>query len=828
MSPIADRSRVLAVLGPTNTGKTYLAIERMLSYASGIIGFPLRLLARENYDRLVREKGRARVALVTGEEKIVPQGAEYFACTVESMPLDRAFEFLAIDEIQLAADPERGHVFTDRLLNARGLEETMVLGAETIRPLIRRLVPDAEFLSRPRFSQLTYSGPRKLTRLPPRSAVVTFSATEVYQTAELLRRQRGGTAVVLGALSPRTRNAQVSLYQSGEVDYLVATDAIGMGLNMDVDHVAFARLDKFDGRVPRRLRAPEVAQIAGRAGRHLADGTFGTTAEIGPLEPEIVEAVETHSFDPLSALMWRNTDLDFRSPDHLLRSLERRPPVPVLRRAAEADDHMALAALAKEPAVIDRTSSRAAVRILWDVCQIPDFRKILSDAHTRLLGEVFRQLTGPHGRLDTDWVARQIAHLARTDGDIDTLVGRLAHIRTWTYIAHRGDWVADPRHWQGKARSVEDLLSDALHERLTQRFVDRRQAVLVKSLKSGGDLLAAVTRTGDVVVEGEHIGRIEGFRFRPDTATHAEDARALMGAARRALKDEIAARVRRLEAAPHEAVALAPDGTLLWHGVTIARIAAGAQVLAPAAKPLASDLLEPQQRDRIAQRLTAWLGETVAETLAPLFRLRQAELSGPARGLAFQIAEGLGTLRRADVADMVATLDKSDRRRLQKLGVEIGGTFIFLPRLLKPRQVAMRGLLWAVARGAELPPPLPAAGSLTAHADTRMDASYYLAIGYPLAGDRACRADRLEALSAACAKLGRQGPFVPTPKLSQLAGCPMTALPGLLESIGFKGDAGPDGVVTYQRRPDRRRGDRRPKPQPDSPFAKLQALSARR
>jgi ATP-dependent RNA helicase SUPV3L1/SUV3 len=619
------------------------------------------------------------------------------------------------------------------------------------------------------------------------------------------------------------------MYQSGEVDYLVATDAIGMGLNMDVDHVAFARLDKFDGRHLRRLRAHEIAQIAGRAGRHMADGTFGTTAEADAIDPEIVEAVETHTFEPLRTLMWRNPELDFRSPAQLRRSLERWSPDPVLRRITEADDHLALVALSRDPDVVTRAVGPHAVRVLWDVCQIPDFRKVLSDAHTRLLAEVYRQITGPNGRLDTDWVAKQIARLARTDGDIDTLVGRLAHIRTWTYIAHRGDWVPDPRHWQGKARSVEDLLSDALHERLTQRFVDRRQAVLVKSLKGGGELLAAVTRSGDVVVEGQYIGRIEGFRFQPDTATHAEDARALMGAARRALKDEIAARVRRLETCAHEDVALAPDGTLLWDGVAVARIAAGSDILAPSARPLPADLLEPPQRDRIAQRLAAWLAETVAETLRPLFRLRAAELSGPARGLAFQLAEGLGTLRRADVADMVATLDKPDRKRLGQLGVEIGGTYIFLPRLTKPRQVAMRALLWATANARELPPPLPAAGSLTAHADTRWPAAFYQAIGYPQAGARAARVDRLEALAAACAKLGRQGPFVPTPKLSHLAGCPMADLPGLLEAIGYRGDAGADGIVTYQRRPDRRPRDRRRPPKPsDSPFAKLQALSARR
>ncbi|MGH6913932.1 MAG: helicase-related protein, partial [Geminicoccales bacterium] len=472
-----------AVLGPTNTGKTYLAIERMLGYRTGMIGFPLRLLARENYDRVVAVKGRGRVALVTGEEKILPANPAYFLCTVESMPINRPVEFLAIDEIQLCADPDRGHVFTDRLLHARGSEETMFLGSDTVRPLLRKLVPEAEYISRPRFSKLTYIGPKKVTRLPPRSAVVAFSAADVYAIAELVRQQRGGTAVVLGALSPRTRNAQVALFEGGEVDYLVATDAIGMGLNLNLDHVAFAKLGKFDGRLPRRLSAAEVAQIAGRAGRHMSDGTFGVTAEQRPMEPGLVEAVEAHRFDPLHALCWRSRDLDFRSIQLLLKALERRPPVPQLVRVRNADDQLALSALARDPEVERHATNPAAVRLLWEVCQVPDFRKILSDQHVRLLGQVYRHLVSGEGWLAEDWVARHLAHIDRTDGDIDALTARIAHVRTWTYIAHRGDWLADSVHWQERARAIEDRLSDALHDRLTQRFVDRRAAFLVRRLK---------------------------------------------------------------------------------------------------------------------------------------------------------------------------------------------------------------------------------------------------------------------------------------------------------------------------------------------------------
>nr|MDA8250325.1 helicase-related protein [Rhodospirillales bacterium] len=565
--------RVRAVLGPTNTGKTQLAIERLLAHDSGIIGFPLRLLARENYDRMVARKGPRQVALITGEEKIVPPEARWFSCTVEAMPLDRAAEFVAVDEIQLCADPDRGHVFTDRLLQARGLVETMFLGAETIRPLLQRLVPQAEIETRPRLSELLHAGHAKLTRLPPRSAVVAFSAAEVYAIAELIRRRRGGCAVVMGRLSPRTRNAQVALYQDKEVDFLVATDAIGMGLNMDVDHVAFAGLAKFDGHRPRRLAAAEVAQIAGRAGRGMRSGAFGTTADCPPLDPEVVEAVEAHSFEPLTQLCWRNNDLDFASLDRLVESLNAPPPGPGLVRGNEATDLETLAALARETEVRDLARGRHRVRLLWEACQIPDFRKLADDTHLRLCARVFGHVVRD-GAVPADWIGSQIAALTRADGDIDTLMQRLAGVRVWTYIAARADWVTDAAHWQARAREVEDLLSDALHERLTSRFVDRRAAQLLRRLEGDGrdDLLSAVTRRGEVVVEGHPVGHIEGFCFVPDPLTSGDERRLVLRAARRALREEMPRRVARLEAAVDDAFAWLPSQRIAWEGTPIARL----------------------------------------------------------------------------------------------------------------------------------------------------------------------------------------------------------------------------------------------------------------
>ena len=441
MSTPVTSPKITAVLGPTNTGKTYLAIERMLGHRTGMMGFPLRLLARENYDRVVSLVGSRHVALVTGEEKIVPPTARYFLCTVESMPVARLVDFLAVDEIQLCADPERGHLFTDRLLRARGQSETMFLGSETIKPVLRKLVPEAEFVSRPRFSKLSYSGPKKLTRMKRRSAIVAFSASDVYALAEQIRRTSGGAAVVLGALSPRTRNAQVQMYQEGEVDYLVATDAIGMGLNMNIDHVAFWRLHKFDGLRRRPLAVDEIAQIAGRAGRYMQDGTFGTLAELGALDPETVEAIENHRFQNIRGIWWRSSDLEFKNLTSLLRSLDASPPSRVLRRVREAEDHGALRRLSQDKAIADLAGNRDMVSLLWEVCQIPDFRKTMPDVHVRLLGTIYRHLAASERRLPTDWVAGQLVRLERFDGDIDTLMARISHTRTWTYISHRTDWI---------------------------------------------------------------------------------------------------------------------------------------------------------------------------------------------------------------------------------------------------------------------------------------------------------------------------------------------------------------------------------------------------
>jgi len=696
----------------------------------------------------------------------------------------------------------------------------MLLGADTIRPLLRRLVPEAEFLSRPRFSTLRYVGPKKATRLPPRSAVVAFAVADVFALAELMRRQSGGTAVVLGALSPRARNAQVGLFQSGEVDYLVATDAIGMGLNMDLDHVAFARVVKYDGHAPRRLSPAEIAQIAGRAGRHMSDGTFGTTADLEGLEPEIVEAVENHRFDPLEALFWRASKLDFRSPQQLMASLEARPVTRGLTLAPEADDHRTLRALARMPDVVDSATNPAMVRLLWEVCQIPDFRKVMSETHARLLARIYRHLASIEARLPTDWVADQVSRLDRTDGDIDTLMSRIAHVRTWTYVAHRPDWLANSAHWQERARAIEDKLSDALHDRITQRFVDRRSALLVRRLREPGDLLASVSRDGDVKVEGHFVGRLDGFRFVPDEAAAIDGQRTLLAAANRVLRGEIAGRARSLAEAQDAELSLTQDGFIAWRGGAVGRLAAGESALSPRVEALPGDFLEGHLREAVRQRIAAFVATSLERGLAALHHARSAALDGPARGLVYQLAEALGSMPARAVAPLVSSLGKGDRTALARLGVRLGTESVFLLPLLKPACVRLRAMLWAVRQGAALP---RAPRGNAAARDPAIGDDAYWAMGYRVLGARVLRVDRLEQLAAAARKLARQGPFAATPALASLAGADAAGLAMILPSLGYRA-VHENGAVTFHAHGVRRRRERVRGVAADGPFAKLKEL----
>ncbi len=744
---------VTAVLGPTNTGKTHLAIERMLAHSSGLIGLPLRLLAREVYNRAVERVGADEVALVTGEEKIKPPNPRFWVATVEAMPRDLDVAFLAIDEIQLASDFERGHVFTDRMLHRRGREETLVLGAATMRPIIERLLPGASIVSRPRLSQLTFSGEKKLTRLPRRSAVVAFSAEEVYAIAELIRRQRGGTAVVLGALSPRTRNAQVALYQSGEVDYLVATDAVGMGLNLDVDHVAFASDRKFDGYQYRKLSPSELAQIAGRAGRAMRDGTFGTTGRCPPFENELVQALESHTFEPVKIVQWRNTELDFSSVGALQATLATPPTESTLARAPVGEDIMVLEHAARDDNVRALTGTSSDVERLWEVCQVPDYRKIAPANHAELVVTLYGHLQR-EGKIDADWFARQVEQADRTDGDIDTLSTRIAHIRTWTFVANRPDWLADPEHWQGIARGVEDKLSDALHERLTERFVDRRTSALMRRLRENASLEPEINKSGEVIVEGHVIGRLDGFSFVADASSGGSEAKALHNAAQKVLASEIAARATRLDEAADDQIVLAADGAIRWTGAPVGKLIAGEEVLRPRVRLIADEHLTGAPRDAVEARLDRWVKAHLEKMLGPLFELTAAaDIAGIARGIAFQLVEALGVLDRQRVAEDVKGLDQPSRAMLRKYGVRFGAYHIYVPALLKPAPRAFATQLWALihdgpqAKGIDDLLHLAGSGRTSIPVNREIDPALYRTAGYRVCGERSVRVDILERLA---------------------------------------------------------------------------------
>jgi ATP-dependent RNA helicase SUPV3L1/SUV3 len=812
-SPPADRelrargAGVTGVLGPTNTGKTHLAIERMLAHSSGLIGLPLRLLAREVYNRAVERVGPDAVALVTGEEKIKPPNPRFWVATVEAMPRDLDVAFLAIDEIQLAADFERGHVFTDRMLHRRGREETLVLGAATMKPIVERLLPGASIVSRPRLSQLTFAGEKKLTRLPRRSAIVAFSAEEVYAIAELIRRQRGGAAVVLGVLSPRTRNAQVELYQSGQVDYMVATDAIGMGLNLDVDHIAFASDRKFDGYQFRKLSPSELAQIAGRAGRAMRDGTFGTSGRCPPFETELVQALETHTFEPVKLVQWRNSDLDFSSVGALQATLAAAPTESALARAPVAEDILVLDHAARDDEVRGMITTRADVERLWDVCQLPDYRKIAPANHAELVVTLYGFLQRD-GAIKTDWFAHQIAMADRTDGDIDTLSARIAHIRTWTFAANRPDWLADPEHWQGVARGVEDRLSDALHERLTERFVDRRTSVLMRRLRENATLDPEFNKTGEVVVEGHVLGRLDGFVFVPDASAGGSEAKALQNAAQKALAGEIAARAIRLAEATDEHFVLAADGTLRWTGAAVGKLYAGEEALRPRARVTADEHLTGAPRDAVETRLSAFVKSHLDKLLGPLAELAAAEdVTGIARGVAFQLVEALGVLDRQRVAEEVKGLEQPARASLRKYGVRFGAYHIYLPVLLKPAPRALALQLWALrhdgpqSKGLDDVLHLAGSGRTSIPADHAIDAALYRTAGYRVCGERAVRVDILERLAdlirpALSWRGGAAGPkpagafagggFTVVNAMTSLTGASGEDFASILRSLGYR------------------------------------------
>jgi ATP-dependent RNA helicase SUPV3L1/SUV3 len=825
------RASITAVLGPTNTGKTHLAVERLCAHSSGMMGFPLRLLAREVYDRVVAIKGPKEVALITGEEKILPEGARWLLCTVESMPVGRDLAFVALDEAQLGADPERGHVFTDRLLNARGREETLILGSESLRPLIRRLIPEAEITSRPRFSKLSYGGIKKLSRLPPRSAIVAFSAEEVYTIAEMIRRTRGGAAVVMGALSPRTRNAQVAMFQAGEVDYLVATDAIGMGLNMDVSHIAFASLSKFDGHRQRRLTVSEMAQIAGRAGRHQRDGSFGTLAGAAFSDVEI-DRIEEHRFAALDHLYWRNAEPDYHSLEALADSLEK-PPINVgLRAAPEADDLAVLKYMLADSAVRRVAQHPSNVARLWDVCGLPDFRKVGPEFHARLVARIFTWLAPDGGRIPSDHFARELARLDTIQGDIATLAARIAAVRTWAYVAQRLDWIDDPLHWTARTSALESKLSDALHAALQQRFVDRRTTILMKAIGSDPALLdVQIEPSGDVAVEGEVIGRLDGFRFSPDPLARLGDRKRLLAAAELRLPKELARRAENLAQAPdHELLletAVERPVAVIWRGLIVATLTRGSALLLP---KLALDATVAQlpivQRQKVEARLALWLASLIAKRLSPLQKMAtftsNPEIFPEIRAFFAQLVERGGVIARDDLSDVIAALSPDQRRRIRQMGVVIGAMDVFQAQLLKPEATRLRLALLAVRNGQMMPPlPMPGLGLLDQPSPDLAQAASRA--GYRRFGDQMLRVDLTERIARAVhdQRSGKEA-FAPDRKIASALGIGDQTLTRILRALGFVALAPAEPTLWRWR--GRRKVDRTEITEPRGAFAALGAL----
>ncbi len=782
--------RVVAVLGPTNTGKTHYAIERMLGYSSGVIGLPLRLLAREVYDKIVALRGPSVVALVTGEERIVPPRTRYWVATVEAMPVGTGTDFLAVDEIQLCADPERGHVFTDRLLNARGTHETLFLGSDTMKGAINALVPKVSFQRRERFSELRYSGSRKISRMPSRSAIVGFSVDNVYAIAELLRRQKGGAAVVLGALSPRTRNAQVELYQNGDVDHLVATDAIGMGLNLDIDHVAFSALSKFDGRRMRTLAPNELAQIAGRAGRYMNAGTFGVTGEAPPLAPEIVEAIENHRFTPIKKLSWRSQRLEFGNVQSLIASLEVASDNERLMRAREADDLIALKTLAEFPDIRDRLNNARDVKLLWDVCQLPDFSNISPGEHATLVSHLFGFLQD-NGHVPDIWLAGRIRQIDRVDGDIDTLSKRLAFIRTWTYVSQRKNWVEDENHWRGETRAVEDRLSDALHARLTQRFVDRRTSVLLRRLKQKESLLAEVNNKGEVSIEGQFVGRLSGFRFQQDKNATPDEAKTLRAAGLAALGPEFNLRSDRFYNAPDTEIDFTEQGGLMWGENAIGKLVKGSDIMSPAIEVFVDEEAGAEVSEKVRRRLSHFVERKIAALFEPLMALKNDEVvTGLAKGMGFRIVEELGVLPRAAVAAEVKELDQDARALLRKHGIRFGQYTIFQQLMLKPAPTRLRLVLWSLHNDLSEFPESPPPGLVTVPAVEGAPKGYYEKSGYRLAGSRAIRIDMLERLADMTRAQDSRGGFEATPDMLSITGMTLEQFADLMEGLGYKAERG--------------------------------------
>ena len=688
-------NKVTAVLGPTNTGKTFLAIETMLSFDSGMIGFPLRLLAREVYDKILKKTDPNKVALITGEEKIIPSNAKYYLCTVESMPLDKSLDFVAIDEIQMCSDPERGHVFTDRLLNLRGEKLTMFMGSSTLKNIISNLGDDIEFINKERLSKLTYSGHKKISRIERKSAIIAFSAEDVYAIAELIRRQKGGASIVMGSLSPKTRNSQVSLYQSGDVDYLVATDAIGMGINMDLDNIYFSNLKKFDGKKLRRLNLAEIGQISGRAGRYLNDGSFGITGECGNLSSEEINLLENHRFEEIKNIFWRNSNLNFKNCNALIESLDEKPNKNWLKRIYDCEDEKVLKYFLKDNKIIELNESEKELKLLWECCQIPDFVKKNYGHHIEVVSNVFKFLKGKKGKITNEYMKLQLSNLDKIDGNIDSITNRIANVRTWSYVSNKSNWVENQDYWIERTKFLEDKLSERLHEELTKSFIDKRASLLARGLKQDISFDTKILDDGKVMINQQYIGQLKALKLELDLKIGAfeTDIKSLKKAARQNVGPEILKRIQQIYKTG--LVDLQQDFKIYWQNFPIAKISAGKDYLNPEINLIIDDMVENFERKKLIKFLEKWIEQKINIELKSLIDLKNIkEDNSNIRALAYHLYENNGVVKREDVKNFLNKVGQNERKILRNMGVKFGRYHIFLYQLFKPSSVSTRILLW--------------------------------------------------------------------------------------------------------------------------------------
>ena len=815
-------NKIIAILGPTNTGKTYMAIEKMLEFNSGIFGLPLRLLAREVYDKCVKKIGSEKVALITGEEKIIPNSAQFFICTVESMPKNKVVDFVAVDEIQMCGDRERGHIFTDRLLNFRGEVLTMFLGSQIMQNIISGLVENVEFIKQERFSKLSFNGSKKISRLNRKSALIAFSIEEVYALAELVRRQKGGSAVIMGSLSPKTRNSQVELYQSGDVDYLVATDAIGMGINMDIEQISFSNLRKFDGKKIRRLRITEISQIAGRAGRYKNDGYFGLTGDCENLEPDEIDRIEKHKLDDMRFLYWRNSNLDFKDPESLIRSLERKSGNKNLLRIAESVDENILRHLTRDKKIKFASEN---LELLWECCQVPDFQK-KAFTHIDVVTKVFNFLTTKKKRIPNDYMKNQLKGLDKYHGNIDMISNKISDVRTWSYVANKKNWVENSDYWIEASKNIEDFLSERLHQELTKSFIDKRISVLSRGLKQDIKLDTNISENDDVIINKQLIGKLKGLRLNLEftTGTLDTDIKSLKKAARQGIADELIKRAQ--DIIDKKELELKDDYKIYWKDSAIAKIKKGRNYLSPEIEIIADEALEIGMKEVLLSSLNNWIRDLISEQLSDLINLIKLENKNQyLRALAYQLYEGNGVLKRNEVKDIINAISKEERKQFRKLGIKIGRYHIFLIKMLKPKAVNLRITLWKFFNGILKTDEIPKSGlNFLVDNEKKFNSKFLLLCGFEKFKNFYVRVDILEKLFLKIIENTKEGKFQITSEMMNLLGSSKENFYQLLELMNYKRENNKKDIFFYI-------GDRKERKKSkffnkkDSPFKKLTALN---